>query len=140
MCLSVKKKETLVAEEDLVLYKVAKLDNFGYWSYYRNSKIFLGKTYTDSNEDFKFYKTNPSLVGWSGFQKYFIEEGGYHLFVNLKDATDFATIGQRLHRDADVVVLKAIVPKGTKCVSGKFLNFSNEFVKSYVVKQVKYER
>ena len=111
MCLLVNphtKVET--AEEDLVFYKLAwkilNPDGFKYYSYFRNADIELGKTYSDNDTLFRVY---PSLPG--GYQGVF--EGAYHLFVNEEDVRDYSD------RDKDVI-LKAVVPKGTRFMRGDF--------------------
>ena len=133
MCLVVDKDtKPQTAEQDLTFFKLVKLIPNGYGkleyrTYFRDKEVVLGETYTDGGENFKIYPEYPH----PNCHARSIHEGGYHLFVSYKDASDFGD-GMR------DFILKAVVPKGTKFIMGTFRTEWGE-VPSIVTKSVRYE-
>ena len=136
MCLTTLGKKELIAEEDLVFYKLLDVseDIFGYkyyYSYYRMSPVVLGEVYRDKYKHFGFRKRIDL-----GKNLYEVNAGGYHLFKKFEDAD---RVNKR--HGSNGIIVKAIVPKGTRYVEGIF-DYGNQDTEanSVVVKVVKYEK
>jgi len=125
MCTLVKKNYKVEeAQEDLVFYKhvigcVTRKRQTYFRTPFRYFDIVPGKTYNESGlyEDPKFSRYSNAY--------YEFGKGYFHLYENLEDAKQ-CTGGVicAFHKDFPdepfSVVLKAIVPKGTKFVRGNF--------------------
>lgn len=144
MCLSVGWiHPTYTANRDLTFYKVVFRNRVhrydGTWKYYypeakseyvtpyRLSPVTLGETYEEEGIRFRFDSVRLPKIGKS----YSVHGGGFHLYCDKEDA-DVAS--RRLSFGRDAVVLKAIVPKGTKYVKGVY-----DEKKCVIAKAVRYE-
>ena len=129
MCLLVNPcTEVETAQEDLTFYKLAwyrySANGKEYLTFFRNNYICLGTTYVEEDKPFKLY---PS---YTPDKRNEINEGAFHLFENAEDA-------RRFIRFSTDVVLKAIVPKGTKFIRGTFRACKD--YPSIATKSVRYE-
>ena len=125
------------ARKDHVFYKVLWELRPGkeYYAPFMETPTTLGKLYSDTKQDEFFFdpwiSADPSKVGCSvGF-------GGYHLFKEKKGADACLDELENNWPGATwkkYIVVKAIVPKGTKYVEGYFND-----CKSIVAKSVIYE-
>jgi len=133
MCLLVHGLKIEEAQEDLVFYKVAHASEMydgeiKLVSLYRKFPIKLGKTYIEEG-DFELDGNR-------------INGGCFHLYKHKYDAQRVAGIQGgydsrwmcRCKAQSFLVVLKAIIPKGTKFVSGEFCDRP-----SIATKSVRYE-
>lgn len=142
MCLHLTTTEPIIANEDIVCYKVAipfgekyyelnwrnkivsKINKGNmFYTPYRNKVIKVGHTYKIKRNWFKRNKTQ-FYTDSKGFT---LNEGVFHTFAYYEDARDDAW----MYNEASVI--KAIIPKGTEYYVGKFSG-----TKSYGSKQIKY--
>ena len=145
MCLTVTEKKTLVSEVDLTFYKVVYRTPkymkpwgetvYSIRSIFRGFHIDLGVTYVCPTSGFEYEAERKSAQGdlWS------VERGGFHLFCNYGDASDFA---RRFSAKDDVMeVIRAIIPKGTEYIEGLFAvdAYNYKYVPSVCTKKVRYE-
>lgn len=131
----------MIADKDMTFYKVAKcrISKLGgsiieYYTPYRDFKIRPGVTYVEGGSDFNCGGKRRDFMGR---RIDFIEEGGFHLFVNRIDAERCAGSfinGRTWYFDTVTIVMKAIVPKGTPYINGRF-----DTHPSVCAKVVKYE-
>jgi hypothetical protein len=94
MCLT-NISQKLIAETNINCYKVAKYD-INYYTFFRNTKIILGKT----------YKTKIEIVD-NSINK------GLHSFINLNDAIKFIYVNGGC-------IINAIIPIGSIYYTGDF--------------------
>ena len=138
MCLSVKNKKVLTAEKDIVGYKIVLERNVPAYvsstgsdfnslhTYFQCFPVKLGKLYHKNGDKFRFYKDYEG--------EFRVEDGGFHIFTDVHDALGFfdgkvfdkSSLLKREGADYSPLgysrakIVKAIVPKGTKYVSGSF--------------------
>ena len=136
-----------VAKEDLTFYKVLnKLDDGSYITPFRGEKVKLNVKYKETPKTFYtniVHIVKPDSV--VDIDKFFIYNGikvvpavnggAIHLFTTKEEAERFI-----YYEDSDVklVVVKAIVPKGTAYIEGVFPYNEKEAFSSVAVKQVTY--
>jgi len=130
MCLDLlDTSKTAIAEKDMAFYKIVrcKINKFGggiieYYTPYRDYKIVPGVTYVERGSEFTNCGNRRDFLGR---RVDFVESGGYHLFVRRADAEHCANsfINTKGHYfDIVTLVVKAIVPKGTPYINGRFDN------------------
>lgn len=102
MCM-VRTSECLVAEENIVCYKLCTKDIFSYLSWFQQYPYFLGKILY--SEEFKTLYTRKTLY-----------RGGFHSYVNLHRLLEEIESCHTLPCPA--YVLKCIIPKGTLYYTG----------------------
>ena len=105
MCLICAKiKETV---EDIVCYKL-------YISFEEELKsLFRRSLAPNMNEIAKTYLEEPYDI------RNYVDRG-FHSFANLEDALQTGTNISRLYNNMDIVVIKCIIPKDSKCYVGSF--------------------
>lgn len=105
MCLiRAKIKETV---EDIVCYKL-------YISFEEELKsLFRRSLAPNMNEIAKTYLEEPYDTG------NYVDRG-FHSFANLEDALQTGANISRLYNNMDIVVIKCIIPKDSKCYVGSF--------------------
>jgi len=158
MCLHlIKESKTKIAEEDLVFYKVLRIEESlelgnspRYYTPYRGVKVIPGVTYIEKGGDFK--TKNEYGCRRSGepyIRNVMIEEEAFHLYEDIHDAIGYANFENNYYRtvcpygydyyskepvNVYYKVFKAVIPKGTKYIVGMF-----EQTKSVCAKAVRYE-
>lgn len=60
---------------------------------------------------------------------------GFHSFANLEDALQTGASISRLH-DMDIVVIKCIIPKNSKCYEGSFWGMTSYCSESIILKEI----
>jgi len=135
MCLTCfLKPVTRKTENEMVFYKV--LNDLGktsdnrqwYETPFKNFEVNLGKEYSEDGEDFSVDEL---------YDRWTVSGGGFHLFRDYEDA-DNETVRLKYHPMTpfyDYVVVKAIVPKGTPYIEGRFNSCP-----CLIVKKVRYEK
>ena len=146
MCLIRKDRTVKVADRDLTFYKV--LEDFGdeytFRTFFRGWGVILNQLYSDENEDFDFKTVEASSYRdvrdpypfACGDYLYKIDGGGFHLYTRKEDA-------ERIVNDfkdrSKCVLVKAVIPKGTKYVEGTFDPMSLYAAPSICTKRVIYK-
>lgn len=143
-----------IAEEDLTFYKVLTTrpedGHQVYRTFYRNVPIEFGKTY--EQED-KIFTVRSDEYKSMLCQR--IDENAFHLFATHETALDFIRLNGFNYLNWKNAVCKAIVPKGTRYMTGvfptygcpSFIGSSNKPVRtlmaehpSVATKAVRYEK
>lgn len=133
------------AKKDITCYKMLfKRDNGEYCTYYRCVPVKFGKRY-EEHQDIPI--TNESRRTGFGYERTStISKGVLHVFKNRKDAERVAVEDKNMmyyNRDNPVIV-KAIIPKGTKYIEGTFdrwsLKHGNDFKPCYGTTSVIYKK
>ena len=140
MCLVSKEKPVVkVTEDERVFYKVLATKttrswlNPGLFTPYMEDKVGLGVEYSmDDDQGFHEHQDKNN-------EFYIVGYGGYHVLENECDAryeVDYLSDAERECYDtlSGYRVFKAVVPKGTRYISGTYNG-----MKCAVVKKVRYE-
>lgn len=111
MCLISFEREPVVAQEDIVVYKVVRLtENSEFLApICRNIRYRIGASYKEKH--FDCTRSRCELP-------YKIVEHGYHTFGKEDDALEYASALTEAYC-VDHCVLKCVIPKGTRYYSGK---------------------
>lgn len=128
MCLTVKEDEAIIAEEDIVVYKIVKKSEnerfIHYYTLFRYMTVCIGAQYSlDHYEEEYFYRG----IHWGEV------EYGFHSFSE-KSAKDYI---QYITKHSAVVILKCIIPKGSYYIKGVFASAFGYF-DSYASTSIKY--
>lgn len=109
MCLITKQRESLIAEEDIVVYKVFTLEDKSPYQEFDYTP-YIGKLFTDSADE--------KCIEFSDFCGNFVNlsvHGGFiHSFTNLRTAKiekDF--LSDNLDKEC-FIIRRCLIPKGTK--------------------------
>ena len=110
-------------------YKVLGTNMDGwFFSPYQASFVEIGKDYKISED------TEPDVRPWL-YDEWEVYGGCYHLFRKKEDADRSAKYLTERSGGVKHVVVKAVVPAGTRCVKGTFGN-----TKSVAVRRVRYKK
>lgn len=102
MCLITRQNEPLIAEEDIIVFKNLKNSgNNDYVSPYQGFHFEINKIYTDTKESHIQQLTINSDPAYS------ITQGWFHSYSTLDGATKNCIF------HGDVILVKAMIPKGT---------------------------
>ena len=145
--------EIFKASERMEFYKVLAKGNDGKFSTpWREEPVRLGRWYVEYEAKYTYYrkyevKDPNSILYHENFANNwlydkglsivpYVGEGVIHLFVNKEDAEDFA-LNRPCTCEGELVVVKAIVPKGTRYIKGMYFQDDHAY-ESVGVKCVKY--
>jgi hypothetical protein len=115
-----------VLDAPVFVYKVAYRENNDHRSYiqgyiYKRREVMIAREFDSTvrkiNRCKKVYKSFPDKV--------FQLEHGFHSFVNVNDAQKYLSAFTK-YGVRDLVILKCIIPSGTRCVDGSFENIYKE--------------
>lgn len=108
MCINLIQRSPKIAEEDIVAYKVLEIQNNRFLTPFQLMPIAFNKLYTnDKRERSEFNR---------------ITFGVYHLFSSIEDAILFKEHAEKNYNTLNLskfIIVKAIIPKGTKYYIGK---------------------
>lgn len=98
---------SIIAEEDIVAYKVLEIRRKHLCTPFQYMSIKFNRLYTDKHKE--------------GY--YIITSGVYHLFSSIEDAILLKEHAEKVYANnfnkSKFIVVKAIIPKGTKYYIGK---------------------
>ena len=114
MCLYSKEKVPLIAEKDIVCYKILRRERYGYFSPYQEDKIIFNKTIIASRSKRKF-EINKEHLRTEFFS---ISEGFIHAY-NMPIIAYFS-YQQMLSNFSNTHfnIVKCIIPKGSRYFNG----------------------
>ena len=122
MCLEIRRKNIKIAKKDIVCYKVLVNRGDGYVTPYQFFPMPLGYTYKNSD--------TPKIIWDRG--KGWVHQGFFHTYIKLYDAKNDADWQYENCEEDDVIVVKAVIPKGSHYLSG----VNNDGEKSYASKML----
>lgn len=139
MCLIVdSSKEFEVAKNDIVCYKVLyDHENGFYTTPYQQMRVEIGKQYKNREKvQFQYHFLDLTLNIWPKI----LTGGAYHSFVELDDAKDeINKIRQQIGGWYDMVVVKCIIPKGSKYMEGIYRDANSCDIASYASDNIIYK-
>ena len=112
MCLVTYMNHPLVADVDLMVYKVLTLDNY---SPYKDMKYKYGKNVAEG-----YGYTYPKICTLDGQATYEIEGGYLHAFLEWKDAIALTYQLKRTYDKRCFKVVEMYIPKGSKYWLGNY--------------------
>jgi len=106
MCINLTQRSPKIAKEDIVAYKVLEVQSDFIFTPYRYMPITFNKLYTDTKQERQDFNR--------------ITSGIYHLFSSIEDATLLKKYAEKNYsKESKFIIVKAIIPKGTKYYIGK---------------------
>lgn len=132
MCLDLKKGNSRIkiAQEDIVCWKWLRLCKDGkLFSPYQNTRYYLNDRMKDTE------RVDRRVTSIRGVNiTHMLSCGCFHTFKNKEDAEMFSVMNGWLSSCG--VVVKCIIPKGSKYYEGIFQSFGFETVDSYASKEL----
>lgn len=119
MCLCLRGNRGVIAEADIVCYKVVKDGDISkltaeteniFYTYYQGFPVEMGKEF----DSLLIIKNNRIDIG-------------LHSFAILEDAKEFLMRKALAWSDKNLYIVKCIIPKGSKYCDGFFVSYTKKF-------------